>query len=122
MEAVIVTIARRKKKFVRLFAVTVFLLLVLYLGFLWMGWHGATIRYHLQLIHNGMTLDEVKAIWGDPIEIRTHTVDCQEGYWYAWDGMLVVAFINGHVAEVKGFPNDPLPWLWTRIQLKLGIH
>ncbi len=98
--------------------------LIAYLGVVWMGLHRPTVRGQAHLVQTGMTTEEVKAIWGKPDCVRDHpdVKGISEDYWYTWDGLMIVCFINGQVAEVQGIPHEPLTWLWSRCQMKLGIR
>src|SRR4051812_11830685 len=88
----------------------------------WLRPRPPTVRTHAHQVKEGMTRDEVFAIWGNPNEV--HESDGTERYvWYAWDGYLYVFCRHGSVEWQcpEDRSKDAWSWNWMRIRARFGF-
>src|SRR5262249_8505189 len=112
-------ITRRRKRIALLILV---LFLIVIPGVLSIAFSGPTIRDDFRLIHDGMKLDDVKAIWGTPGQVVETRENWRYAVWDAIDGRVVVDFKDGRVARMNAYPVDRWDWLWTRIRWKFRLR
>src|SRR5262245_55023080 len=67
---------------------------------------GPSVHEHSRLVHVGMTVEQINAIWGRPVD----EVDFENGskaiYWDTYDGRISVSFEEGTARRSYAHPTN----------------
>jgi hypothetical protein len=99
------------------------------LFYLWKEARSPTLRGDAHKIKDGMTLDEVVAVWGPPVQGTYHDEqdrwdDFTLAHWAARDGYLIVVLVDGRVVNRYIYDRSDQFWKWQvqRVRFNFGLE